>query len=125
MTAYTELADFRRMLDAYLQALADRGQAAVTSAFAEFFAAHPTVIAVRWEQGVALAELVFELSGGALYQALDERLLGDAPEGFDREGCDDFAGLLYTTVDVLTACFGYDVCVRASREGIAALDLAA
>ena len=37
----------------------------------------------------------------------------------------DRGALLAATVDVLTACFGYDVGVRATRDAIVTLDLAA
>jgi hypothetical protein len=125
-TKYAGLLRIKSLLDTYLAALSDDGDGAITDAFAEFFGEHPEVLAVAWFQGSGLSHLVFELVGGARYVANEDRLVGTAPDdAFDTAAYSVFADTLWTSLDVLVARHGIDANLRADREGLTSLPIAA
>ena len=125
-TNYTGLLRIKGLLDDYLKALSEEGDGAIATAFTEFFGEHPEVLAVAWFQGSGLSHLTFELVGGALYVANEDRLVGTATDdAFDTAAYAAFADVLWTSLDVLVARHGFDANLRADRDGLSALPIAA
>ncbi len=123
---YAALHRIKGLLDAYLAALADDGRQAVQDALADFLGDHPEVSAVAWYQGAGLSHLTFELRDGAVYLAAEDQLVGASfDDAFDTAAYSAFADVLWSGLDVLVAKFGFDVNVRATREDITALPIAA
>jgi len=123
---YAGLLHIKSLLDAYLAALSDEGRQAIQDALAEFLGEHPEVLAVAWYQGAGLSHLTIELRDGAVYLAAEDRLVGAALDNlFDTAAYAAFADVLWSGLDVLVARLGYDVNVRATREGVTSLPLAA
>jgi|GEM_PF-6257039 len=123
---YAALLRIKALLDAYLAALADEGRQAVQDALTEFLGDHPEVLAVAWYQGAGLSHLVFELRDGASYLAAEDQLVGASfDDTFDTPAYSAFADVLWNSLDVLVAKFGFDVNVRATRLDITALPIAA
>lgn len=123
---YAGLNQLKALLDAYLAALADGGHGAIRDALAEFLGEHPEVEAVTWHQGAGLIDLAFEITGGVRYLAAEDRLTGAAIDDvFDTVEYAAFADVLWAGLDVLVAKLGFDVSVRATREGVSTLPVAA
>lgn len=123
---YPGLDRLKALLDAYLAALADEGRQAIQDALAEFLGEHPEVVAVAWYQGAGLSHLTFELRDGGSYLAAEDQIIGAAiDDTFDTPAYAAFADVLWSALDVLVAKFGFDVNVRATREDITALPIAA
>lgn len=126
MNKYAGLLRIKSLLDVYLAALADEGRQAIQDALAEFLGDHPEVVAIAWYQGSGLSHLVFELPDGASYLAAEDRLVGASfDDTFDTPAYAAFADVLWNALDVLVAKFGFDVNLRATREDITALPIAA
>lgn len=123
---YAGLLRIKGLLDAYLAALVDDGDQVIAEAFAEFFGDHAEVLAVAWYQGSGLSHLTFELVGGALYVANEDRLVGTATDDtVDTQALSDFADRLWESLDVLVARQGFDRTVRVTREGFSSVPIAA
>ena len=123
---YAGLLRIKALLDQYLAALADDGYDAIQQALAEFFGDQPEVRAIAWYQGAGLSYLAFELRHGARYLAAEDRLVGAPTDHtFDPAAYAAFADVLWNALDVLVAKFGFDVNLRATREDITALPMAA
>jgi hypothetical protein len=123
---YAGLLRIKGLLDAYLAALADEGRQAIQDALAEFLGEHPEVLAIAWYQGAGLSELAFELRDGASYLAAEDKIVGAAfDDTFDTAEYAAFADVLWSSLDVLVAKLGFDVNIRATREDITALPIAA
>lgn len=127
MNKYAGLLRIKALLDAYLAALSDEGDQAITDAVEEFFGAHREVLAIAWFQGSGLSHLTFELDGGARYVASEDRIVGpSAPDdAFDTPSYSALADVLWASIDTLVARLGVDCTVRATREGVRALPIAA
>ncbi|TAK25727.1 MAG: hypothetical protein EPO40_22015 [Myxococcaceae bacterium] len=126
MNKYAGLLRIKALLDAYLAALADEGRQAIQDALAEFLGEHPEVLAVAWYQGAGLSHLTFELRDGVRYLAAEDQIIGAAMDDtFDTADYAAFADVLWNALDVLVAKFGFDVNLRATREDITALPIAA
>lgn len=124
---YSGLLRINGLLDAYLAALSDEGDKAITDTIEEFFGTHPEVLAVGWFQGSGLTHLTFELEGGARYVASEDRIVGpSAPDdAFDTPSYSALADVLWASIDTLVARLGVDRTVRATREGLRAMPIAA
>ncbi len=123
---YAGLLRIKGLLDGYLAALADEGRQAMQDALGEFLGEHPEVLAIAWYQGAGLSHLTFELRGGVRYLAAEDQIVGAAMDDtFDTSAYAAFADVLWNALDVLVAKFGFDVNLRATREDITALPIAA
>lgn len=123
---YAGLDRLKALLDAYLAALADDGRQAIQDALAEFFGAHPEVVAIGWYQGAGLSHLTFELRDGARYLAAEDQIIGAAmDDDYDTVALSAFSDTLWENLDVLVAKLGFDVNIKATREDITALPIAA
>ena len=123
---YPGLDRLKALLDAYLAALADDGRQAIQDAVATFLGEHPEVTAIEWYQGAGLSHLVFELRDGARYLAAEDKVVGAAmDDDYDTGAYSNFSDALWASMDVLVAKLGFDVNIRATREDITALPIAA
>ena len=125
-SGYTGLDRLKALLDAYLAALADDGRQAIEDAVATFLGEHPEVVAVAWYQGAGLSHLTFELRDGARYLAAEDKVVGAAlDDDYDTVAYSHFSDALWASLDVLVAKLGFDVNIKATREDITALPIAA
>lgn len=123
---YAGLLRIKGLLDAYLAALADDGRQAIQDAVEQFLEAHPEVVSIGWYQGAGLSHLVFNLRDGARYLAAEDKVVGAAlDDDYDTVALSAFSDTLWESLDVLVAKLGFDVNVRATREDITALPIAA